>query len=182
MGHHSRLKSQNGNGSLMSISLHSASVGVFIRMLENLQAVFAKAEAYAAERKFNPDNFVSLRLAPDMHPLTFQVQSATDRAKLFSARVSGQDAPAWPDQEKSWAEVKARIQTGIDYQKGVAAALIDGQEAKIIALRVHGESVEWSADRYLLQNALPNFYFHVTTAYDLLRAAGVPLGKRDFTG
>jgi hypothetical protein len=169
-------------GTFMSTSLHSASVGTFIRMLGNLQAIFAKAEAYAADRKFNPDNFIGLRLAPDMHPLVFQVQSATDRAKLFSARVSGQEAPSWPDSEKNWAELKARLQTGIDYQKTVAADQIDGQEAKIIPLRVHGEAVEWSAERYLLQNALPNFYFHVTTAYDLLRHAGVPLGKRDFTG
>lgn len=166
----------------MPISLYAASTGTFIRMFSNLETIFAKAEAYAAERKFNPDNLAGLRLAPDMHPLSFQVQSATDRAKLFAARVSGQEAPSWPDTERSWAEVKARLATGIAYQKAIKAEQLDGQEAKMIPLRVHGEPVEWSAERYLLQNALPNFYFHVTTAYDLLRSAGVPLGKRDFTG
>jgi hypothetical protein len=166
----------------MTISLHSASAGVFIRMLENLQAIFAKAEAYAAERKFNPDNLAGLRLAPDMHPLYFQIQSATDRAKLFSARVSGQEAPVWADTERSWAEVKVRLDTGLQYQKGIKPEQIDGLESKMIPLRVHGESVVWTAEDYLLKNALPNFYFHVTTAYDILRHAGVPLGKRDFTG
>jgi hypothetical protein len=165
----------------MTISLHTASVGVFIRMLGNLQGMMAKAEAYAADRKFKPDNFVGLRFAPDMHPFSFQIQSATDRAKLFSARVSGQEAPSWPDTEKTWDELKVRLQTGLDYQKSIAAAKIDGQESKIIPLRVHGEAVEWAAEKYLLDNALPNFYFHVTTAYDILRGAGVPLGKRDFT-
>ncbi|MEQ1901278.1 MAG: DUF1993 domain-containing protein [Devosia sp.] len=166
----------------MTTSLYAASSGTFLRMLGNLEVIFGKAEAYAVERKFNPDNLASLRLAPDMHPLWFQVQSATDRAKLFAARVSGQDAPSWPDTERTWAEVKARLATGISYQKAIKPEQLDGQEAKIIPLRVNGEPVEWSAEKYLLQNALPNFYFHVTTAYDLLRHAGVPLGKRDFTG
>jgi uncharacterized protein len=166
----------------MTISLHTASVGVFTRMMTNIQTVMAKAEAYAAERKFKPDNFVGLRLAPDMHPLSFQIQNGTDRAKLFAARVSGQDAPQWPDTEKTWDELKARLQAGIDYQKTISAAQIDGLEGKIIALRVHGQPVEWTAERYLLENAMPNFYFHMTTAYDLLRHAGVPIGKADFTG
>ncbi|MEO6395699.1 MAG: DUF1993 domain-containing protein [Devosia sp.] len=166
----------------MPSSLHAASIGAFIRMLTNLQAIMAKAETYAAERKFNPDILAGLRLAPDMHPFSFQIQSATDRAKLFAARVSGETPPSWPDTEKTWAEVKTRLATGLDYQKAVKAAQIDGREANMIKLRVHGEEVEWSAEEYLGRNALPNFYFHVTTAYNLLRHAGVPVGKRDFTG
>src|SRR3569623_1563800 len=166
----------------MPMTFSTASAGTFVRMLTNLQAVMAKAEANATERKFNPDNFVGLRLAPDMHPFSFQIQSATDRSKLFVARVSGQDAPSWPDTEKTWAEVKERLAKGLDYQKSIKAAQIDGQGAKMIPLKVHGEPVEWSAKEYLNRNALPNIYFHVTTAYDILRHAGVPLGKRDFTG
>lgn len=162
--------------------MHTLSVGVFARMLTNLQGILAKAEAYAAERKFNPDNFVSMRLAPDMQPFSFQIQSATDRTKLFVARVAGQDAPHWPDDEKSWEEIKARLQKGIDYLGTFKPEQFDGTEQKLITLKTrHGEQ-QLTAEDYLLKNAMPNFYFHVTTAYDLLRHAGVPIGKRDFTG
>src|SRR5689334_616119 len=103
----------------MPNSLHAASAGVFIRMLSNLQAVMGKAEAYAADRKFNPDNYVAQRFAPDMNPFAFQIQSATDRSKLYLARVSGVTAPSWPDTEKTWEEVKTRLQTGIDFAKAI---------------------------------------------------------------
>lgn len=166
----------------MPISLHAASAGVFVRMLANLDGIFAKAELYAAERKFNPDNYPGLRFAPDMHPLAFQVQSATDRSKLFLARVTGQTAPSWPDTEKTWSEMRQRLHAGLEYAKAVTPAQLDGLEDKLITLKVRGEEVQWPAVKYLLENAMPNFYFHVTTAYDLLRHAGVPLGKRDFTG
>jgi len=166
----------------MPMSFHAASAGVFARMLTNLQAILAKAEANAAERKFNPDNFVGMRLAPDMHGFAFQIQSATDRAKLFLGRVSGVAAPSWPDTEKTWEEVKVRLQTGIDFAKSVTPAQVDGLEDKLIPLKIRGEEVQWPAQKYLLENAMPNFYFHVTTAYDILRHAGVPVGKRDFTG
>jgi uncharacterized protein len=156
----------------MTISFYAASAGVFLRMLNNLDAILAKAEANAAERKFNPDNFVSMRLAPDMNPFAFQIQSATDRSKLFVARVAGQ----------TFAEVKARLHKGIDYLKTVSVDQLDGQDDKLIPLKIRGEEVQWPAHKYLLDNALPNFYFHVTTAYDILRHAGVPIGKRDFTG
>ena len=166
----------------MPMTFSTASAGTFVRMLTNLQAVMAKAEANAAERKFNPDNFVGMRLAPDMHPFSFQIQSATDRAKLFLARVTGATAPSWADTEKTWAEVKARLQTGIDYAKSIDSKLLDGADDKLIPLKIRGEDVQWPAQKYLLENAFPNFYFHVTTAYDILRHAGVPVGKRDFTG
>lgn len=166
----------------MTISLYESSAAVFVRMLTNLDAVFAKAEANAAERKFNPDHFVGMRLAPDMHNLAFQIQAATDRSKLFIARVTGKPAPVWEDNEKTFAEVRARLQTGLNYHKQIAPADLDGLEEKLIPLKVRGEDVQWPALQYLLVNAMPNFYFHVTTAYDLLRHAGVPIGKRDFTG
>src|SRR4051794_38669397 len=100
-------------GTLMSISLHASSVGVFVRNLTNLQAILDKAEAYAAERKFNPDVLVNSRLAPDMNPLSFQIQAVTDRSKLFVARVIGQTAPSWADDEKTFAEIKARLAKGL---------------------------------------------------------------------
>lgn len=166
----------------MSISLYDSSAAVFARMLTNLDAIMAKAEAYAAERKFNPDHYVHMRLAPDMHPFSFQIQSATDRSKLFLARVSGKTPPGWPDTEKTWVEVRQRLHTGLDYAKSIERSELDGADEKLIALKIRGEEVQWSATKYLVENALPNFYFHVTTAYDLLRHAGVVLGKRDFTG
>jgi hypothetical protein len=166
----------------MPISLYASSVGVFTRMLTNLDGIFAKAEAFATERKFNPDNLVGMRLAPDMHNLAFQIQAATDRSKLFAARVTGQSAPPWEDNEKTFAEVRARLAKGLEYQKGIKPADLDGLEEKMISLKIRGADVQWTALDYLLKNATPNFYFHVTTAYDILRHAGVPVGKRDFTG
>jgi hypothetical protein len=117
-----------------------------------------------------------------MHPLTFQIQAATDRSKLFVARVTGQQAPVWEDNEKSFADVKARLAKGLEYHKGFKASDLDGLEDKMIPLKIRGEDVQWTAQDYLLKNAMPNFYFHVTTAYDILRHNGVPIGKRDFTG
>lgn len=166
----------------MSISLYDSSAAVFVRMLSNLDAIMGKAEAYAADRKFNPDHYVGLRFAPDMHPFSFQIQSATDRAKFFLARSTGQTPPSWPDTEKTWAEVKQRLHTGLDYAKSFKREQIDGLEDKTIAFRFRGEDVEWPALKYLLENIMPNFYFHATTAYDLLRHAGLSIGKRDFTG
>ena len=166
----------------MPTSFYAASAGVFIRMLTNLQAIMAKAEVNATDRKFNPDNFIAMRLSPDMNPFSFQLQSSTDRSKLFLARVSGVAAPSWPDTEKSWAELKDRLQAGLDYAKSIKVEQLDGLDDKLIPLKVRGEDVQWPAQKYLLENAIPNFYFHVTTAYDILRHAGVPVGKRDFTG
>ena len=166
----------------MSISLFASSSSVFVRMLTNLDAIMSKAEAYAADRKFSPDHYVSMRLAPDMHNLAFQVQAATDRSKLFVARVTGRQAPVWEDNEKTFAEVRSRVQKGLDYHRGIGPADLDGLEDKLVSLKIRGEDVQWPAIKYLLEGAMPNFYFHVTTAYNLLRHAGVPIGKRDFTG
>ncbi len=166
----------------MPFSLFDASAGAFLRMLTNLDAILAKAEADAATRGFSPDNFVGMRLAPDMNPFAFQIQSATDRSKLYLARVTGQAAPAWADDETTFADLRARLAKGIAYVGSYAPEQLDGLEDRPVALKLRGKEVEMSALDYLLKNAYPNFYFHVTTAYDLLRHAGVPIGKRDFTG
>lgn len=166
----------------MTISLYSASVPVFQRMLGNLLAIIEKAEANAAERRIKPEVLVNSRLAPDMHPLSFQVQSATDRTKFFVARVTGQPAPAWADTEQTLEELKVRINKGLEYLAKVKPVDLDGSEDKLVPLKVRGEDVQLKAQDYLFNNVMPNFYFHLATAYDILRHNGVPIGKRDFIG
>ncbi len=166
----------------MTLTMYTATVPVFTRMLNNLLALLDKAESYARERKFNPDVLVTSRLAPDMHPLSFQVQSATDRAKFAVSRLTGKTAPSWPDEEKSIEDLKGRIRKAIDYLATFAETEFAGTEDKQIPLKQRGEDVLVVGRDYLLNNVYPNFYFHVTTAYDILRHNGVPVGKRDFTG
>lgn len=166
----------------MSISFYSMSIPVFDRMLKNLLAIIEKAEANAVERKIKPEVLANARLAPDMYPLAFQVQSATDRSKFFVARVTGRDAPSWADEEQTLVELKARINKALSYLDAVKPEDLDGSEDKLVALKVRGEEVQVKAQDYLLHNVMPNFYFHVTTAYAILRHNGVPIGKRDFVG
>lgn len=166
----------------MTISFHTLTVGTFTRMLTNLLRILEKAEANAAERKIGPEVLAGSRLAPDMHPLTFQVQSATDRAKFALARITDKAAPSWPDDEKTLEQLRARIQKGLDYLASFQAAEIDGAEDRVITVKVAGRDVELKAQDYVLNSVFPNFYFHCTTAYDILRHNGVPVGKRDFTG
>lgn len=166
----------------MPISFYSISIPVFERMLKNLLGIIEKAEANATERKIKPEVLAGSRLAPDMYPLSFQVQSATDRSKFFVARVTGRDAPSWADEEQTLVELKARINKALDYLGAVKPEDLDGSEDKLVPLKVRGEDVQVKAQDYLLHNVMPNFYFHVTTAYDILRHNGVPVGKRDFVG
>jgi hypothetical protein len=167
----------------MTISMHSASAPVFIRMFGNLLHCIDKAEAYAALRKFDSANYLGLRLAPDMLPFTRQIQIASDAAKGAMARLSGQDAPKWEDNEATLADVRARIQKTIDYVKGFSAAQIDGSEGREISIpRRTGDPLKFDGETYLKHFALPNFFFHVTTAYALLRHAGVDVGKNDYLG
>ncbi len=166
----------------MPVSLYSASVPVFVRMLKNLVGLLDKAEAYARDRGFDPTVLVTSRLAPDMFPLSFQIQSATDRAKYFASRVTGRDAPAWPDEEKTLDDLKARLRKAIDYLSTFTESDFLGQDEKVVTLKNRSGETQVSAQDYLLNNAHPNFYFHVTTAYDILRHNGVPVGKRDFVG
>jgi hypothetical protein len=167
----------------MSISMHSASAPVFVKMLGNLLGWLDKAEAHAAARKFDAANYLGLRLAPDMLPLTRQVQIASDSAKGAMARLAGVDAPKWEDNEATLPEVRARIRKTIDYVQGFSAAQIDGSEGREITIpRRSGEPLKFSGETFLKHYALPNFFFHVTTAYALLRHAGVDVGKSDYLG
>jgi hypothetical protein len=166
----------------MALNMYAASVPLFARMLGNLLPIFDKAEAYAKDRKFDPKVLVGARLAPDMHPLSFQIQSATDRSKFAAGRLTGQAFPSWPDEEKTMDDLRDRIRKALDYLATYKEADFAGTDEKLIPLKVRGEDVMVAGQDYLLNNVYPNFFFHVTTAYDILRHNGVPIGKRDFTG
>ncbi len=167
----------------MTISMYSASVPVFVRMLGNLSACFDKAEAHAQAKGFDPNVLVGCRLAPDMLPLARQVQIACDAAKFAVARLAGVEAPAMADEEATIAELKQRIARTIAYVQSVPAAQIDGSDARAVEVPMRGrEPLRLTGETYLTDFVLPNFYFHVTTAYALLRHNGVDLGKRDYLG
>jgi hypothetical protein len=167
----------------MTLSIHSASVPVFVRVLGSMLSWLDKAQAHAEARKFDPNNYLSLRLAPDMLPFTKQIQIASDMIKGCVARLAGQEAPAWEDNEATLDDLRARIRKTIDYVQSVPAALIEGSDDRAISLPTRtGEPRRFTGESYLTQFVLPNVYFHATTTYALLRNAGVELGKRDFLG
>jgi hypothetical protein len=166
----------------MSITMYQASVPVLVRGLTALQAILGKAEAHAAERQIEPAVFTGARLFPDMLPLVRQVYIATDTAKGCAARLAGVEPPKFDDVETTFEELQARIQKTIDYLQGFDAAQIDGSETRAVTLKMRTGPVEFTGLSYLLGFVLPNFYFHVTTAYDILRHHGVELGKLDYLG
>ncbi|MDW5414990.1 MULTISPECIES: DUF1993 family protein [unclassified Iodobacter] len=167
----------------MSISMYTASIPVFKQLLTALSDVLAKAEAHATARKIDPAVLLQTRLFPDMFPLVRQVQIACDFAKSVPARLAGVEVPAYDDNEQSFAELQARIAKTLAILDGLTAAQIDGSEALEIVLRP-GTPKEKKLDgqTYLLSYGLPQFFFHVTTTYALLRHNGVEIGKRDFMG
>lgn len=151
------------------------------KMLRNLDACLAKAVKFAEHKETSPDDFVGFRLAFDMRPLAFQVQSACDTAKFTAARLSGTEAPSHPDSETTMAELQARIAATVEYLDGVKEDQFKGAAEREVTLSFLPGQACIGAD-YLREMALPNFYFHVLTAYALLRTAGVGVGKRDFIG
>jgi uncharacterized protein len=166
----------------MSLSMHQISLPVFQGKLKSLAAILDKAEAFAAARKIEPEVLLNARLAPDMFPLKRQVQLASDFAKGAGARLSGQDIPKWEDAETSFADLKARLAKTIDYLGAFTPAQIDGSEGRDIALTIAKQPVTLKGQAFLLNYAFPHFFFHVTTAYDILRHNGVEIGKRDYMG
>lgn len=165
----------------MAMSMYAASVPVFQHMLRNLSHVLDKGEANAQARKFDPSVLATARLAPDMLPFTRQVLIACDAAKNGVARISGVEAPKFEDNEASFAELKARIQKTLAFLETVPAAKLDGTEDKEITFPVGRDSTKtMKAQAYLTTWVLPNFFFHVTTAYAILRHNGVDLGKTDY--
>ena len=166
----------------MTISMHSASVPIFVRMLGNLLKWLDKAEAHASARKFDPTVYLGARLAPDMLPFTNQIQIACDAVKFGVARLSDADAPKFADDEASLADLRQRVQKTIDFIESVPADRIDGTETKDVVVPRRDGSMTLKGETYLKTFVLPNFFFHVTTAYALLRHYGVELGKADFLG
>jgi hypothetical protein len=166
----------------MSISMHSASVPVFARMLNNLLQWLDKAEAHAAAKKFDPNVLLTARLAPDMLPFTKQIQIASDAAKFCIARLAGVEAPKFDDTETTLAELRERVKKTIDYVQSVPAAQINGSDDRDIVVPRRDGSITLKGEVYLKHFAMPNFFFHVTTTYALLRHNGVDLGKSDFLG
>lgn len=166
----------------MSISVYDVTVPVFNRMLTNLLAVMDKAEASAAERKFDTLVFSDMRLAPDMIPFRGQILIATDHVKGCVSRLAGREVPSWPDTEKSFEELRARIRKTLDLLATITPADLEGSETRAITLKLGGQDVTMAGLAYVTERAMPNFYFHVTTAYAILRHGGVPVGKRDYIG
>jgi hypothetical protein len=166
----------------MSLSMYQASIPVFIRMLGNLSTIIDKAAAHAETKKIDPTVLIKDRLAPDMLPFSFQVQTATDVAKGCAARLGAIEAPSFADTESTFPELKARIAKTIDFLQSVKAAQIDGSEERNVTLKLRVGELQFKGQDYLLHFALPNFYFHLTTAYNILRHNGVELGKQDFLG
>jgi uncharacterized protein len=166
----------------MPLSMYQASVPTFLQMLNSLSAILDKAEAFAAERKIEPAVLLGWRLAPDMFPLTRQVQIATDHAKGCCARLAGVEVPKYTDDETTFVALKARIAKTVDFVQGFKPSDIDGSDERDLTITAGSRELRFKGQQYLVSFALPNFYFHVTTAYAILRHCGVPIGKRDFLG
>ena len=166
----------------MTISMYQASAPRLASMLRNLDAILAKAQAHATARKIDPAVLLAARLFPDMLPFVKQVQIATDHAKGCVARLAAVEVPKFEDTEQSFEELRARIAKIIAFVESFSAAQIDGSEERDIALKAGGREMSFKGLPYLLGYAMPNFYFHLVTAYNILRHNGVEIGKRDYIG
>ncbi|MEL6162836.1 MAG: DUF1993 domain-containing protein [Cyanobacteria bacterium J06628_3] len=166
----------------MTISMYQASVPVLIRSLNNLAAILEKGAAHAEAKNIDPSVLINSRLYPDMFPLTKQVQIASDIARRGAARLADSEAPSIEDNETTFSELIARLQKTTSYLETLTPDVIDGSEEKSITLPVGKDTMTFTGMPFLLYFVLPNVYFHVTTAYDILRHCGVELGKIDFLG
>lgn len=164
----------------MSFSLYDASAPVYLNMLRNLVAILDKAAAHAKANGVDIATYLDARLAPDMHPLTRQIQMVSDSAKGGVARLAGVDAPSMPDTETTFAELKERLAKTISYVETIKPEQIAGREDATIELKFPGQTMTFTGASFLTTFSMPNFMFHVTTAYAILRSLGVPLGKMDF--
>lgn len=160
--------------------MYDSSVPVFLHFLNSLSAILKKAEAHCEARKIDPAVMLGLRLTPDMFPLSRQVQIASDAAKGAGARLAGIEVPSYPDEEKTFAELQARITKTASFLSGLSKEQFAGAETRAITLKVAGRDMSFAGAAYLETWAKPNFFFHLTTAYAILRQGGVELGKRDY--
>ncbi len=164
----------------MSLSLYDASIPGFVRSLKNLASFLDKAEAHAKASGASLQSYMDAQLTEDMYPLTRQIQLASDSSKGAAARLSGEAPPSMPDTETTWAELKTRIANTLAFIESIKPEQVDGREDTTVELPLPGGKLTFTAKDFLFQFAIPNHLFHVTTAYALLRAKGVPLGKMDF--
>jgi hypothetical protein len=162
--------------------MSGAGVPSFVQMLTALSKIIDKAAAHCTAKKIDPAVLINARLFPDMLPFTKQIQITCDFAKNTVARLAGVEAPKFPDDEKTFDDFKARIAKTLEFVNSVKAAQIDGTEEKDITFPVGPQTMTLKGTAYLINFALPNFYFHATTAYDILRHNGIEIGKRDFLG
>ena len=166
----------------MTLSMYQASVPVFIHQLTALSKILTKGAEFAAEKGIDPATLIATRLAPDMGSLERQIQIATDGAKGGVARLAGIDVPSYADDEKNFDDLQARIAKTIAFLKTITPEQVDGSEDRQLDLKFGPTEYSFKGQAFLLTFVLPNFFFHVTTAYGLLRHAGVQIGKRDFLG
>jgi len=166
----------------MPLSMHAASAPMFVQMLNNMLTWLDKAEAHAKAKKFDPNNFVGMRLTPDMHPFGRQIQIASDAAKGCLSRLAGVEAPKWADDEKTLDELRERIRKTIAYAQSFSPAQLDGSETRELTLPRPDGALTVNGETFLKRLSLPNFFFHCTMTYALLRQGGVELGKMDFLG
>lgn len=166
----------------MALTMYAASVPTLIRGLGNLSGLLGKGLASAEAREIDPAVLIAARLAPDMHPLSRQVQIASDSAKGAAARLAGAEVPSFPDTETTFAQLQARVSRTIDYLQTLKAEQFEGAEARTITLPSPGGEMKFSGQDFLFGFALPNFFFHVTIAHAILRHNGVPIGKMDYLG
>lgn len=166
----------------MSLSVHACTSELFIPMLQNLAQILGKAKAHAEAKNLEPGALEGLRLAPDMFPLKRQVQLSTDFAKNSTARLAGIEPPKFPDEEQTLDDLIARVQKTLDWMKTVQPSQLEGAETRHIVVPLRTRTLEMDGLPFIQRWALPNFYFHVTVTYSLLRQAGVDVGKQDFLG
>lgn len=166
----------------MSLTMHAATAPAFAKMLTSMLAWLDKAQAHAEARRFDANNYLSLRLAPDMLPLSRQIQIACDGAKGCMARLAGIEVPKWDDTEATLDELRERIRRTRDYVAGFTPEQLAGSETREIVVPTRAAELRFNGEDYLRHFVLPNFYFHATTTYALLRHAGVEIGKRDYLG
>jgi len=169
-------------GVTMSLTMHQISIPVFIRALNNLSTLLDKAVAHAEENKLDPDTLLTARLFEDMYPLTGQIQRASDAAKFGAARLSAIQPPSFADEETTFPQLQERIAKTIAFLDTVTPAQLDGSAEREIVIKLRGQETKFTGQAYLLTFVLPNFLFHVTTAYDILRHKGVVIGKMDYLG
>jgi hypothetical protein len=163
--------------------VHDLGIAPMLYSLKNLDAIVSKAEEYvAADKNLEPETLIQARLYPNMRPFIFQVRVATDTAKGAAARLAGKPVPSWADDEKTFTEVHERLRKAIDYLSSCAPSDFEGAENRPIELKLGPETMKFTGTSYLSTFVLPNFFFHVTTAYNILRHNGLAIGKRDFLG